>query len=328
LKRAAPRAEVKRQLTRVAAAPFLHRLKRCYPVCVNVRVKLAQGVADVAALGADDALELFAPHVPRSGAERAQVVRAGAAARLIRLPLPGTPHADGPLTDRPRGSGTGWIFVRQYSGAGLGRALSTRFGSPPSASLAEREWNVLCHLRAHGVVTPEPLAVGARAGGWFSKQSFLVTRAIEEGLSAPLWFAEQRDEDLRNDALLALGLTLQRVADARVELPHLAPEHLLILPLTDRDQPETAGDACGLEQIIARRERNPVEFERELKWKRLPDIVLTSVRAGRAAKRADVALEQHLEQLRPGLSSTLGAREWEQFAQTARGLDPRDLAER
>ena len=101
---------------------------------------------------------------------------------LFRLPLPGTPLDDGgPLTSPPKGSGTGWVRLLRFDGGPKRRLWSARFTHPRSASLAERRWNLVCVLRAAGVVTPEPLAVVAEGSAVTSPRSAIVWREAEEG---------------------------------------------------------------------------------------------------------------------------------------------------
>ncbi|MEQ1893812.1 MAG: hypothetical protein ABL998_14825, partial [Planctomycetota bacterium] len=115
-------------------------------------------MAGLAALGLDSAEKLLEPEPAHL--TRARELSAAPGTRRIEFALPGTPDVRGNLTGRPGELGTGFLWLTSYA-TPLGTALRARFTAPPSASLAERDWNVLCLLRAAGVGTPEPLCVGA-----------------------------------------------------------------------------------------------------------------------------------------------------------------------
>jgi hypothetical protein len=180
-----------------------------------------------------------------------------------RFPLPGTPDARGNLTGRPGALGTGWLWLDVHHG-GLGAALAARCTPPRSASRAERAWNLLCHLRAHGVGTPEPLLVGARGQGFVSLRSFLLVRAPEDAFPLPRWLRTDGLGAERTRGLEALASALARVLRAGVELPRLTAEHLwLTLSGSGECEAETEG----------------------LRKNRLPSVTLTDVDGGRLRGR-------------------------------------------
>ncbi len=200
----------------------------------GVRVRLADGVPDLGALGVESVRALLELDL----GERAAVVSEDARDTLVRYPLPGTPRApDEPAgaRGRPRGAGTGWLVVRVYHGGALGERLFARLGSPPSGSLAEREWNILCHLRLHGVGTPEPLAVGALGAGLVARRSFLVTRELERTVTLERWARMEIDAATRARTLRALADALARAFRAGAWLPALRARHVHL-----------AADECGL----------------------------------------------------------------------------------
>lgn len=181
----------------------------------------------IAALGPISAEDLLAAELGRF--ERARELAAPGGARRIAFALPGTSDARGNLTGRPGELGTGWLWLTSYS-SGLRAALRARFTAPPSASLAERDWNVLCLLRARGVGTPEPLCVGAPGDGLLARRSFLVVRALEDSFPLPRWLATDGHGEERVRGLAALGAACANLVRSGVLLPHLAAEHLWLTP--------------------------------------------------------------------------------------------------
>lgn len=191
------------------------------------RVKWCAPGLDLAALGVASLDALFAPDAARL--ERYAVLEDSAARLRARFALPGTPDARGALTGRPGALGTGFLWLDVPRGGTRAR-LRARFTTPPSASLAEREWNVLCHLRAHGVGTPEPLLVGARGAGLVARRSFLLLRALDDAFPLPRWLRTDGIGPERARGLEALGRFLALLARSGVALPGLAPEHLWVTP--------------------------------------------------------------------------------------------------
>jgi hypothetical protein len=249
---------------------------------------LAPDVPDLSALGATQPEDLLGTGSPLLEEARAERVGGSAGSQLWRCPLPGTPGSDGRRNGPPRGAGTGWIYIRRYQQPTTRDLLRARLTHPRSDSLAQRDWNLLCHMRAEGVNTPEPLAVGSTASSWIAKRSFLVTRALDEVQPLIEWLAQSGVQlDVRRRGLRAVGLMLRRLFTARVELPGLRLEHIQ-LSIQDPVRADLDADACSMEQIAqVRADRSgalPI-VDGNLRWRRLPTVVLTSVVGGGITKR-------------------------------------------
>jgi len=247
-------------------------------------VTLAPSVAGIAALGAASGEELLGTcggaSAGSAGAsarpaleQRAREVRRDAESVLLRVSLPGTPDARGHLTGAPRGAGTGFVYLRRYRAASARRRLEARFTRPRSESLAEREWNLLCHLRAAGVTTPEPLAVGGERRALFSARSFLVTRELDGMLRAERWFAGEPDARARRLALRAIGLCLRRVVRSGAFLPRLSTEHVFL----DASEPAAHAECDRPAEVGGLGAGTGAA----LRWRRLPEVAIASVRGGR-----------------------------------------------
>jgi len=182
---------------------------------------------DLASLGLDSAAELFAPTSALS--PRLESLNGSPGRARWRFPLPGSPDLRGNLTGRPGPLGTGFLWLTVYRG-GIVELLRARFTHPRSTSLAEREWNLFCRLRAHGVGTPELVLVGARGGGLVAARSFLLVRAPEGAFPLPRWLRTDGIGAERERGLESLGRTLANLARSDVELPHLRAEHLWLTP--------------------------------------------------------------------------------------------------
>ncbi|MEM7307569.1 MAG: lipopolysaccharide kinase InaA family protein [Planctomycetota bacterium] len=233
----------------------------------EVRVQLAPGVPDLAALGVDDAVELLAvDRLPSRGS----VLASGERESLVRYPLPGTVGPDGRRGGKPRGAGTGWLRLQRFHRSSLGELVRVRFTAPRSLSLAERAWNVACHLRAHGIGTPELLAVGAGEGGLFARASFLVTRELDGHETLERWLGEALSPAARRKGALALGHALGQILAAGVVLPELGPRslHLSI----EADEPE--GHAC---------EHGPEPGEGGPRKNRMPSVAVSAFGGARVA---------------------------------------------
>jgi len=256
------------------------------------RLKWAVPGVDLAALGLATSAELFAPTAALS--PRAEVLADGPERRWVRFPLPGTADARGNLTGAPGPLGTGWLWLTVYPRAGWRAPLAARFSAPRSASLAEREWNLLCHLRARGLGTPEPLLVGARGNGPVARHSFLLVRALEDAFPLPRYLRTDGVGPERERALQALGHFFRLLARAGVELPELAAEHLW---LTSSGSGECETEAPGLRK------------------NKLPGVALASVAGGRFARRsAERTLLRIFERLWPTLATCLEPAELDEFA--------------
>lgn len=216
------------------------------------------GLAD---LGLATSAGLFAPSA--AALTRLEPLEHSATRARYRFPLPGSPDARGNLTGRPGRFGTGWLWLTVHR-AGLGELLRARCTPPRSASVAEREWNLLCHLRAQGVGTCEPLLVGALGNGFASSRSFLLVRAPEDAFPLPRWLRTDGIGAERERGLVALGKALALLVRSGVELPDLAPEHLWITP---SGSGECETEAPGL------------------KKNRLPGVTIVELRGGRVRSR-------------------------------------------
>ena len=238
------------------------------------RVRLAPGVPDLAALGAEAPEDLFAGEPAPSA--RAELISADRESELWRCALPGTPDASGRRHGRPRGAGTGFVFVRRYRAATWRSLLRARFTEPRSASLAERDWNLFCHLRQLGVGTADPLAVASEQSGIFARCSFLVTRELSGMLPAPRWFRETHEPARRRAGLRSVGLFVSRLSRSGVDLPRLCAEHLFLSHGT----------------------RRPDALPQRIALSLSPEVALASVRGGRLTGRArDAAARELLQRL-------------------------------
>ena len=141
----------------------------------ELRLKWGASGVGLADLGVESIERLFEP----AGLERLEELEPSTGRARWRFALPGTSDLRGNLTGKPGPLGTGWVWLTVFHG-GLGELLRARCTQPRSGSLAEREWNLMCHLRAHGVGTPEPLLVAARGNGFVSGRSVLLVRAPED----------------------------------------------------------------------------------------------------------------------------------------------------
>ncbi len=203
---------------------------------MSERLRFHPGLTSLAAFGLRSSDEVYAGEVPWKGAE---VQRAEDGYVELSFPLPGTPDDRGRLTGRPHDAGTGRVVLRRWSRAPWPQLLFSRLTHPRSSSLAEREWNLLCHLRAHGVGTLQPLAVGARGRGPVSRHSFLVTRGAEGLVPLPEWLDEGRSAADRRRGIQALGAFLAHLFEARVLFPRLTAEQLWMAPPDAGEDPST-----------------------------------------------------------------------------------------
>ena len=231
-------------------------------------LRLAPDVPDLQGLGADCFEDLMGWSEGLVGGPRAELLEEGRGWKLWRAPLPGTPDADGKVTERPRGAGTGWIQIKRFEGGGIGSAMRARLGQPRSSSFAGREWNLLCRLREVGVPTPEPLAIGEVSAALFSPASVLVTRELDDVQPMEAWLAERPDGRSRARLSRALGVFFRRLFAAGVGPLSLSPSSIVV----GTDDPSAASD-CAFVQLAPK-------AEGALRFGDLPDVCLMSVPEG------------------------------------------------
>ncbi len=258
----------------------------------QTEIHLAPGVPDIGALWATSFEDLMGLGGTLVGEQRGCVVRETPRQKVLRLPLPGTSDDGARPGEAPRGAGTGWIFLTRYGAGRLAECLAARLSQPRSSSFAARQWNLLCHLRKHGVGTPELLAMGEVTRPLFSKRSFLVTRALDSMQPLPEWLARHPAPLARRRAGRAIGLTLARIHSAGVHLPNLKATHLFLASASVAESPVEGdslqgdalqgdalqGNTCAAQQIAA---RLPKKSAHPGKFRRLPEVSLASARGAR-----------------------------------------------
>ncbi len=244
--------------------------------------------------------------------ERARLVASEGVFERLLLPLPGTPlEPGGPMTESPRGAGTGWVQLDRWRRVSLGPLLGLRLGNPRSVSVADRHWNLLCHLRSQGIGTPEPLAVAARGRGFVCRDSFLVTRAFEEGTVSLDQLVAGGDqgvpsEDAMEHAAQALVVVLRALGDARVSLPELDARGFWLRFSPHVHDPEIEADkhsTCGLSQLASwRADRALGGLSRDLR----PAVFVSNMDGGKLLSRPSGAfLNQLLDSIEASLSATV-----------------------
>ena len=232
-----------------------------------IRAHLDPAIRSFDAFGVADPSELLdAPDLAHGRSE--PLPRVNGRERL-RFPLPGTPtDSSGTLTGAPRGAGTGWVVLERWTRVPWSRLLHARLTQPRSASVAERTWNLLCHLRRHGVGAPRPLAVGARGRGFVSRQSFLLTAELANAVTLPEWLETETRPRERALGLRSVGVLLAKLLDARVRIAGLDAAHLVV------QAPRAGRDACAEESEPSACDAPTVDgFE----LNRMPSVVLTEV---------------------------------------------------
>jgi len=250
------------------------------------RVHFAPPVDGFESLGAESLDDLLAPDRLATWS-RAELLPSRSADLVARVPLPGTPDADGRVHERPRGAGTGHLVLRLYR-TRFGAGLHARLTHPRSQSLAERDWNLACRLREAGVATPDLLLAGARGAGFFARRSVLVVRELGDMLPFDRWERLERTEEERALGLEAVGHALARLERSRVVLPELEPGDVYV-----HRRPAAAG-ACsakgrpGLPSV-------PIH--------RLPGVVFANLRGGLiVASDGDRRVHEAVARLRRALS--------------------------
>jgi hypothetical protein len=260
-------------------------------------VRLWPGVPDLRSLGARSFEDLMGESGELEGEAPAGVVSSRAGRTVLRYALPGTVHRVGERRVPPRGAGTGFVYLTRWTGGGLAERARARLTAPRSASFAARAWNLLCHLREHGVGTAEPLAMGEERAPLFAARSFLATRELDGMFSLPEYLERHPDAPSRRRLARALGLFVSRIAGARVALPRLAPEHVFV-------SRTVGGDGCAanqLQEFQARRARGTA-----LPVRLLPELALASVEGGRLVAQDSLELRAALlARLEAGLDPAL-----------------------
>ncbi|MBL8800970.1 MAG: hypothetical protein JNN27_03180 [Planctomycetes bacterium] len=228
-----------------------------------ITVRLAPDVPDLAALGASSPEDLLAE--PPRVVTAARLERVG---KLWRVPLPGTPDRDGQQHEKPRGAGTGQLYLQRYGGGWP--ALRARLSHPRSTSLAARDWNIACHLQANGVTTPQLVALLEQPGPLSAPLSVLITRELEGFVSLRTWLRSPLDSAARERGLESLERALEAVQRCGVALPGATLDNVMLQARASDDCVALQLTNLGSEQAILR--------ERGLVRSRLPTIAFTQLR--------------------------------------------------
>lgn len=228
-------------------------------------LKFAPDVPGLDALGARELEDLFAEPPRTVTASRAR--REGA--RLV-VPLPGTPDECGVQHEKPRGAGTGLLHVQRFSAGGLA-GLSARFTHPRSTSLAARAWNLTCHLQAHGVATPQLVALAERGSSLFGAESVLITRDLEGFVSLREFLRVVHKRSERRRALHSLALALVQVERCGAWLPATSADTLMV----QRDDED-----CVAIKLVNLQSEQSILKERGLARSRLPSVAFTAFAGG------------------------------------------------
>ena len=241
-------------------------------------IRFWPGVPDLEALGATSFENLSGEDGELTGMDRGQVVSEEPMRCVLRYPLPGTvtryePGAKAQGAGRPKGAGTGHVYLTRWRGGSLFSKLRARFGTPRSSSFATRSWNLICRLREAGVGTAEPLAVGERAGVFFAPTSFLVTRELYGMTPLPAYLDARRGADERRCLATALGLLLERLFEARVRLPRLRPDHIFVSPT-----PEAT--SCAAKKIREELGAASPQPSAPLPIRAMPELAISTVCGG------------------------------------------------
>ena len=228
-------------------------------------LKLAPDVPGLDALGARELEDLFATP-PRT----VTADRTGHAGSRFVVPLPGTPDARGVQHEKPRGAGTGLLHVERFGGGGMA-GLAARFTHPRSTSLAARAWNLACHLQAHGVATPQLVALAERGASLFGAESVLVTRELEGFVSLREFLRSTDKRSERCRALHSLALALVQVDRCGAWLPETSADNLMV----QRDDED-----CVAIKIVNLHSEQALLKQRGLARSRLPSVAFTALSGG------------------------------------------------
>ncbi|MBM3991676.1 MAG: hypothetical protein FJ298_11795 [Planctomycetes bacterium] len=262
-------------------------------------LKLAADVPCLEALGVRELDDLFAEPPRTVTAQRARLVGA-----CYVVPLPGTPDEAGRQHEKPRGAGTGLLHVERF-GRGGWPGLSARLTHPRSASLAARAWNLACHLQAHGVATPQLVALAERGASVFGAESVLVTRALAGFVSLREFLRTTDKRSERRRALHSLALTFVHVERCGARLPATNADNVMV----QRDDED-----CVAIKIVNLHSEQALLRERGLSRSRLPSVALTSFAGGSLRRsRSPAEREAWLVALDRDVGTALSRRERLEF---------------
>jgi hypothetical protein len=243
------------------------------------------------------------------------------AAEIESLADLGAGGADALLALPPGVRTIGGVTVYRFRASALD-LLKARVTEPRSSSLAARAWNLACHLRAHGVATPAPLALVEFGPAGGARDSVLAVRAPEHAEPLATWLARERRPRARRRGLRALGLALAALLRSETSLPQLGASSILVVP----EEPEPGDDGgCAAARIAGLRSR-PAAV-RKLRLARAPVFVFCDLVGGRIARRASPARRARwLRRLGERAPPELAPRERALVARFALGLDRRARA--
>lgn len=233
-------------------------------------LKLAPDVGGLDALGARGLDDLFGDPPSLLTGDRARPL-----GTTLRLPLPGTPDESGRQREKPRGAGTGYLFLRRYPAGGVD-GLRARLLQPRSSSCAARDWNLICHLQAHGLSAPQLVALAERGARPFGAESVLVTRELEGFVTLRAFLERRGPRAERRRALKSLALAFAQLLRCGAWLPRLSTDNVLVQ--------EDDNDCVALRIVNLQTEQTLLR-ERGLARSRLPAIAFTQFERGRILPR-------------------------------------------
>jgi hypothetical protein len=225
------------------------------------QIYLAPSIPDLGKLGARECADFFQP-TPSLDGSRASLLRSHDGVEVWRLALGRARAAHAPAAiDGP-------ALLTRFVRSRWSDLWHARFTHPRSQSLAEREWNLLCHLRSAGVSTPEPLAVGRAGAGAFAHRSFVLTRELTGMRTLASWRAEKLDPRATAHMARAVGDFIARIFRSRTFLPKLDAEEIAVAV----PRSLTAGGSdCG-------------DVPSGARFAKLPEVALLECRGGRIAR--------------------------------------------
>jgi len=242
------------------------------------RVHLAPHVPDLAALGASGLEDFLEGCRGLATGERAWHRLRSGGRSFVRVPLPGTPDSEGRRRELPRGAGTGWLQVHTWRSGPLELARE-RLRAPRSSSPAARRWNLACHLLAHGVGAPRPLALLERGAG-LSTTSILVEAELERFEPLPRWLERRRGDAQRRRGLRALGLALSALFRCGAWLPHCEAADLLIAEDAPAGGWEGGESDCAVAALARLQGEQAGWRERGLRRAHLPAVAFAGLDEG------------------------------------------------